>query len=193
MSAPTERAPAAFRASRLELTRWCPGDLEDLHRAVLRSLDSLRPWVPWSAGEPRDLEARRERLKVAVEDFEAGRIYTYAARQCRGGALVGEVGLYRPEDRDTFEVGYWVDAEHQRRGYATEMVVAMTEVGLVGMGLEELLLHTDPENLPSGRVAARAGFELRETRRDAFRDPWGRQRDRCVWSRRAEDLDPGAG
>jgi RimJ/RimL family protein N-acetyltransferase len=56
------------------------------------------------------------------------------------------------------EIGYWVVAEARGRGVATRAVVLLRDWAQAGLGLSELEILADLENLGSRRVAERAGF-----------------------------------
>jgi RimJ/RimL family protein N-acetyltransferase len=74
-----------------------------------------------------------------------------------------EVGLAgfggRPGENRRLTLGYSVHDEHQGRGYATEMVELLTQWALAQDGVEVVRLTIRPENVPSLRVAKKAGFE----------------------------------
>ena len=76
-----------------------------------------------------------------------------------GDALVGRAGLRRVRigDQPEVEVGYMVDADRWRRGFATEMTAAVLEVGFT-LGLESIVAFTLPHNVASRRVMEKCGL-----------------------------------
>ena len=67
------RGPAyRIETARLVLRCWRPEDGAALKTAVDASLDHLRPWMPWAASEPQEVEAKVERLRRVRGEFDLG-------------------------------------------------------------------------------------------------------------------------
>lgn len=85
------------------------------------------------------------------------------------GEFVGDCGLTWQivEDVRDLEVGYQVRAELQGNGYATEAAIACVELAR-SLGYGRLTANIDAKNIPSQRVAAKAGlpFEKKARHRD---------------------------
>jgi RimJ/RimL family protein N-acetyltransferase len=78
----------------------------------------------------------------------------------------------------TGAVGYWLLPEARGRGFATRAVRLICAWAFRAIGLPELRLLTEPENLASQRVAERAGFRRQgQPPSKAERDGSGRE---CV-------------
>jgi RimJ/RimL family protein N-acetyltransferase len=78
-------------------------------------------------------------------------------------ALLGSVGIVAIDDPGGWgEIGYWVAAEQRRRGLATRAVRLLADWALGERGLRRVVLHIDPENVNSRRVAEKAGFAFEE-------------------------------
>ena len=73
------------------------------------------------------------------------------------GALLGACGLLEIRDARA-EIGYWVAAAARGRGIATRAVTLLTAWGLGELGLSVIELLADVRNLPSHRVAEKAGY-----------------------------------
>jgi RimJ/RimL family protein N-acetyltransferase len=56
------------------------------------------------------------------------------------------------------EVGYWTAREARRQGHTTRAVRLICGWGFRALGLDRIDLYAATENLPSQRVAERAGF-----------------------------------
>ncbi len=80
---------------------------------------------------------------------------------------VGTVNLELPE----YEVGYFVDCDHEGQGYVSEAVRATLQWIFHNLGAHRVSLGCSDANLRSACVAERCGFvlegHLRENRRDA--------------------------
>lgn len=86
----------------------------------------------------------------AVEDKETGNI-------------VGSVGLWRPEGWQELELGYWLTANGQGKGYATEAGKACKDYAKDVLKSESLVSYIDPDNHASKLVAERLGARYEKT------------------------------
>ena len=94
----------------------------------------------------------RNRRRYAQEGYGLWIIETL------GGEFVGDCGLtLQPvDDRTVLEVGYHVRRDLQGRGYATEAAIAARDLAARnGLGQLHAIIH--PDNMPSQRVAEKAG------------------------------------
>ncbi len=87
----------------------------------------------------------------------------WAVEEKAGGQFVGCVGLWQPEGWPELELGYWLAASAQGKGYATEAAVRSRRFAFEEMGATTLVSYIDPRNEPSIRVAERLGARLEET------------------------------
>lgn len=122
---------------------------------------SALPHFPraFTAGEVRALLARHRALHA-----ERG-LGLRAVVLKETGEVVGDCGASPVllDGAEEVEVGYHLAREHRGRGYATEAARAVAEDALA-RGVPRLVALVRPENLPSRRVAERAGFRVeRET------------------------------
>jgi RimJ/RimL family protein N-acetyltransferase len=79
------------------------------------------------------------------------------------------------------EIGYWVHADHLRRGIATEAARALTEVAFGVDGIERVEIHHDRANVRSRAVPARLGFTFMGESPDGARAPAEDGID-CTWT-----------
>lgn len=78
------------------------------------------------------------------------------------GRLVAGLGLMQ-DSASSAELAYWVRPEERRRGIALRAVEALTAWAQHGAGLTRIWLEIDPTNLPSLRIAERAGYRYERT------------------------------
>jgi ribosomal-protein-alanine N-acetyltransferase len=72
---------------------------------------------------------------------------------------VGQMGFRdRPVD-GVVEVGYGINPSYQNRGYATEMVKALTDWALAQPIVSRVIAECRPDNVGSIRVLEKTGFE----------------------------------
>jgi RimJ/RimL family protein N-acetyltransferase len=93
-----------------------------------------------------------------------------------GGTSVGQVGLNAGPLFPETELGWFLYAGHEGRGYATEAAAALRDWAFAVRGLQTLVSYVDPGNHASSRVAERLGAVLDP---DAVRQP-GDETD-LVW------------
>ncbi|MCC6704784.1 MAG: GNAT family N-acetyltransferase [Thermomicrobiales bacterium] len=201
------RFPSAITTERLIIRRWRDTDAQLLWEAVDESREHLATYLPWvrfyrSPTDASDFIARARRewpdgyqLPLAILDRATGR-------------LLGGSGYHSLEPTvtgwRTLEIGYWLRAGEEGKGYMRETVRAQIRLAFE-LGIENLLLFCDNRNRPSYRVAEACGFrreailrrdtrthigELRDSRRYALLPEeareliatWGDERFELEWS-----------
>lgn len=173
--------PARIETDRLVIRRWRVEDAPLLRAAVDSSLEHLRAWMPWAMSEPASLEETESRLAGYGEAFDGGTDFVYGIFDARESIVIGGTGLHTRVAVDGLEIGYWVRANQTRRGYATEVVRALTTAGLGVAGIARVEIHCDPSNAISRRIPERLGYRLVETRRADKLTPDGQPRDTAVF------------
>jgi RimJ/RimL family protein N-acetyltransferase len=109
-------------------------------------------------------------------------IHAHDDRAFLGWAGLVEVDLARREA----EIGYLVAPAARGRGVAPRTVELLTRWGFDELGLQRLELRIDPENVPSTKVAERAGYSLDGVLRNLHFKADLRS-DVAVWSRLSQD------
>ena len=132
------------------LRDWRDADVEP---AVVATADPEIPrWTPIPS--PNTAENVRAFLAEPAE----GRVRLVIADPDTD-ELLGSVGIVAIDEAQGWgEIGYWVAAEHRRRGLATRAVRLLAAWALEERGLRRVVLHIDPDNINSRRVAEKAGF-----------------------------------
>ena len=150
--------PEVVETERLVLRLWRDDDVDALAVAITESLDHLRPWMPWAGDEPLDRDRRLALFAGWRVSREAGGDAVYGI--FRDGDVVGGTGLHHRRGPGVLEIGYWVHADHVRRGYATEVSGALTSVALALAEIEAVEIHHDRANVASGGVPRSLGYTL---------------------------------
>jgi RimJ/RimL family protein N-acetyltransferase len=136
------------------------------------------PEIPrWTAVPSPYTRADAERFIVASEvEAAAGKAANLLAVDARDGSLLGSFSVLELDRAPGYgEIGYWVAAEARGRGVATRAVRLLADWAREVLGLTriEVLAHLD--NVPSRRVAVKAGFrdtgEVKPSPRVAQDDP----------------------
>jgi RimJ/RimL family protein N-acetyltransferase len=179
---------ASLASARLTLRAWTRDDVDALANAIATSLEHLRPWMPWVASEPLERTARLDLIEEWQADLEAGRDAVFGLF-CNG-AVVGGAGLHHRSGPDTFEIGYWIHADHVRRGYATEAAATLTTTAFEDPQIAFVEIHHDRANTASSGVPRKLGFELVAVRPDAIEAP-GEVGIDCCWRIGRNEWRPG--
>lgn len=167
-------APAyPILTGRLRLTPIRPEHAEPM--LAYKSVEDVVRYVPYG---PLSLAELEERIATrwATTVFEnPGDAVCLALEERETGRLVGDVVLFwRSEADRAGEVGYILDPAFAGRGYASEAVAALLEIGFDGLGLHRITARIDERNIPSVRVAERLGFrrEARLVESSWFKGEW---------------------
>jgi RimJ/RimL family protein N-acetyltransferase len=170
------RLPARIETARLVLRCYEASDLAAFD-GVVESIEHIARFMPGARAEL--LGDRAALLADARRSFETGERFEYGmfvrdasfVGQC-GGHVIGEGEL---------NIGYWVLAEHVRKGYASEAVRGVTAEGFRA-GLRRFVLNCDPSNVASIGVARSTGFTYLTT--DERTAPDGARYEEMTWELR---------
>jgi RimJ/RimL family protein N-acetyltransferase len=183
--------PVEVVGERVRLRPYREGDGAALWEAVDESREHLSRWMPWvhEYGSPADAEAfaRRAQAKWLVrEDLVVG-IF-----ERDGPRLLGGSGLHRIDwSLRSFEIGYWIRATAESRGYVSEAVQLLTSLAFEQLEAHRVEIRIDPRNTRSRAVAERTGFVLEGCLRSCVMDSDGQPADRLVFSMTRQDYAPG--
>jgi ribosomal-protein-serine acetyltransferase len=156
--APVNRLPERLEGDGLVLRRWTIDDAGALQRAVAESENHLRPWMPWMAVEPIELEARRQLIERWRHAWEAGGDAVLGIHV--DGEVAGSTGLHRRRGPHALEIGYWVHVDFLRRGLAGRVAATLTEAALALPGIEAVEIHHDKANQISARIPEALGYRF---------------------------------
>lgn len=162
-----------IRTERLILRPIAPTDAAPMH--VYKSDPDAVQYVPYAPLELVDVEQRIATTWSNTRFAKEGDAVSLAVEEPATGRLVGDVVLFwRSETDRSGEVGYIFDPRAGGRGYATEAVGALLELGFDGLGLHRIVARIDERNTASARVVERLGFrrEARLVESEWFKDEW---------------------
>ncbi|HEY2654640.1 MAG TPA: GNAT family N-acetyltransferase [Solirubrobacteraceae bacterium] len=148
----------ALRDGELRLRPWSQDDAAALNAAVADSVEHLRPWMEWIAGEPQTVSQRGEWILQSERDRASGGqllLGTFV-----DGAIAGGCGLHARVGVGGLEIGYWTHPEFLRRGVATAASRLLTSAAFSLPGISFVEIHHDKANVASGGVPRKLGFEL---------------------------------
>ena len=77
------------------------------------------------------------------------------------GRLLGSVGIVHVDQQEgRCELGYWMARDSRGRGLATRAVRLLSGWAFENLSVDRIVIHAEPENAASRRVAEQAGFTL---------------------------------
>jgi RimJ/RimL family protein N-acetyltransferase len=140
------------------LRPWREDDVDDLV-TCLDGEEEIARWLDAVPQPYRETEARSW-IEHSASAWEDGSSAPFAVTDATTGELVGSVGFGWVGERDQRigEVGYWMRRDVRDRGLTTRAVRLVSRWALTDLGCERLQLRADERNVPSQRVAEKAGF-----------------------------------
>lgn len=174
--------PDHFETERLLIRSPLPGDGPALNEAVLESLDTLRPWMPWAQRAPSVAESEETVRKARLRFLERSDLMLLLLLKGTN-IVVGGSGLHRMNwDVPKFEIGYWCRSRFEGQGYIAEAVRGITRFAFETLGANRVEIHMDSRNLRSRRVAERTGYVLEGELRNYFLDVQGNLENTLIFS-----------
>jgi len=145
----------------------------------------MRRWLTIRADPVTEDVVRMDLIGPAQAGWRDGTMAHFAIYAAADRRLLGTISLrfYRHE---IAEVGYDLMPKARGRGIATEAVRLVSAWAFKELRIERIELRTHPENLPSQRVAERAGF-TREGIERRSRRLYNERHDCVVFSLLASD------
>jgi RimJ/RimL family protein N-acetyltransferase len=142
---------------------------------------TLRPWQKADAaelvecinGDPEitrrlDQVPQPYRTKDALAYFRSVGERAFAVTDSETGRLLGSIGVRFSEAGDVGELGYWLRADARGNGTMTRALRVVSEWAFGRENVARLQLRADVDNVPSRRVAEKAGFQLEGVLRSVY-------------------------
>ncbi|MGE3142487.1 MAG: GNAT family N-acetyltransferase [Hyphomonadaceae bacterium] len=144
----------------------------------------LQPWEPTWPEDELSIASFRYKLRRYAHDIRDGKAFPFFVFRTADAALVGGATLsqVRRGAAQAATLGYWVGAPFQGRGYTTDATIAVTRFAFEELDLHRVEAACQPENAPSRRVLAKAGFE-EEGRARAYLKINGAWRDHVLFGK----------
>jgi RimJ/RimL family protein N-acetyltransferase len=186
--------PYRIETDRVVLRCWQPTDALALKEAVDSSLDHLRPWMHWATGEPSSLDDTVALLRRFRGLFDTDQDFVLGIFERDESRVLGGSGLHTRHGPEALEIGYWLRADSEGKGLASEASAALTRVAFERCGVDRVEVRVDPANERSQRVPERLGFRREATlrRRLPGKLGGGDLRDAVIFSLFASDFPSSA-
>jgi RimJ/RimL family protein N-acetyltransferase len=136
-----------------------PDDVNAVYEAVRESMAELGPWMPWCHPNYA-IEETAVWVMARDEAWLKGTDYSFAICDARTGRFLGSVGLNHLDHQNRkANLGYWVRTSATGRGAATAATRLLARWSFEQLGLQRVEIVASVENLPSQRVALKAGAQ----------------------------------
>jgi RimJ/RimL family protein N-acetyltransferase len=148
---------AELTDGKILLRPWRVDDEEALYGAVMESFAELALWMPW-CHENYQREDSRTFLASREEASRNDTDYSFAIMDALTGELLGSVGINQVNRMYRMaNLGYWVRTSRTGRGVALRATLLCARFGFEQQNFERIEIIAAFGNLPSQRVAEKAG------------------------------------
>jgi len=161
-----------FETERLRIRRFEPSDAKRLYENHLE--EESRKWIPNESYA--DLEEAQRAIRFYADCVNNGRLpYVLAVELKETGELIGDTGVNYVEGRiNEVEIGYGICRKHSRKGYATELLSAMTSFVAAAFEIKVLYGRVMNGNNASMSVLEKNGYVFVEEVRGEEDDIYGK-------------------
>jgi RimJ/RimL family protein N-acetyltransferase len=179
--------PTPLVGERVVVRCYTVEDARALKEAVDETRDALLRWMPWG-DDHRTLEQSLAFCGRAYARFHERSDLTVAIFERESGRFLGGSGLHvQDPDAGAYEIGWWIRASAEGRGYVSETARLVTATAFEALLAERVMVRCDVENVRSLRVIERLGFPNEGTMRRTARRRDGSLRDTRVHAMVRED------
>jgi RimJ/RimL family protein N-acetyltransferase len=172
-----------LHGERVLLRPYRAGDGRALWEAVEESREQLQPWRPYEnspvAPDEDETEAyvRHEMVKWILREYLSMSLW-----EKETGRYLGGVGLYRIRwEVPSFQIGYWLRASAEGKGYMTEAVRVLCDCAFRTLEAQRVEIRCDRRNVRSAGIPRRLGFMHDTTLENQSRNAHGELLDDFVF------------
>ncbi|MFB9865162.1 GNAT family N-acetyltransferase [Rufibacter immobilis] len=163
-TAPSSATGTKLSSERLWLRPYtqemAPAFWELLHQNRQRLLADF----PDRTAAVQSLPDAQNRIRVYHSQFKAGDLYSFGIWRKETEELIGDITLRRlARGKPYAEVGYYLGAQAEGQGYASEALKALIKFSFQELRMESVNLRCAHDNHRSQRVAERCGFTYFKT------------------------------
>lgn len=180
--------PNSFETERLLIRYPLPGDGVQVNEAIIESMESLQPWMPWAKETPtkKDTEINVRKAHCHFLERSDLRFHLFEKKTDR---FIGISGLHRIDwSVPKFEIGYWCRKGDEGQGYITEAVRGLTVFAFEILQAKRLEIRCDQRNVRSRKVAERLGYKLEGILRNHRLTVDQKLENTCVYSMIPEEF-----
>ena len=160
-----------FETEHLRIRKFVMEDAKSLYENHLE--EEVKRWIPNESYA--DIEETQGAINFYVDCVNNRHLpYVLAVELKETGELIGDTGVNEVEGKaNEVEIGYGICKKYSGKGYATELLNAMTEFIVSTFGIEVLYGRVMRGNNASVRVLEKNGYIFVEEEFGAEDDPYG--------------------
>jgi ribosomal-protein-serine acetyltransferase len=141
----------------LLIRTYCEEDVSALFVAARESMVEVGRWLPW-CHENYSIEETRQFISSRASSSQGDEWYSFGIFEQVGGRFLGGVGInFINHVHQMANLGYWVRTSAAGRGVATMATRAVAKFAFAQIGLQRIEIVAAVDNIPSQRVAEKAG------------------------------------
>lgn len=145
----------SIETERLIIRRMQRSDAEDMYEYA--KCAEVTEYLLWK--EHASIDYTRAYLSAIQKHYRAGTYFDYAVVLKEENRMIGTCGFSRIDKADNAaEIGYVINPAYQRRGYASEAVIALMRLGFCDMGMNRIEGRYMVKNLASRKVMEKCGM-----------------------------------
>ncbi|MBK4217613.1 ribosomal protein S5-alanine N-acetyltransferase [Paracoccus caeni] len=151
----------AISTERTQIRLLEPADADGLRDYYLRNASHLAPWEPIRPADYHDLPQWQDRAATYAKEATEDRSYRFVVTE-RGSTPIIAIANFTNIVRGSFHachLGYSIDSAHQGNNLMFEILDALIPHVFTTYELHRIMANFIPENLRSGRLLERLGFE----------------------------------
>lgn len=162
---------AIFETEHLIIRKFNMEDAQSLFENHLE--DDVQKWIPNECYA--DMEETQNAIGFYMDCVNQKRLPYVLAIECKEtGELIGDTGVNEVEGKENeVEIGYGICKKHTGKGYATELLHAMTQYVVASFGIKTLYGRVMRGNHASVRVLEKNGYIFDREEIGAEDDPYG--------------------
>ncbi|MBT5177102.1 MAG: GNAT family N-acetyltransferase [Nitrosomonadales bacterium] len=114
--------------------------------------------------KPYTLEETENWIHKSMKSYQENGFGLWAVILKKGEHFIGQCGitLQNIDGENVPEIGYHINKNYWKRGFASEGSKKCLKHGFIDLGLKEIFIHTFVKNIPSMRVAEKVGMKKRK-------------------------------
>lgn len=160
-----------FETKHLKIRKFQMEDAKCLYEN--HSEEEVKKWIPNESYA--DMEETKGAIQFYIDCVNNRHLpYVFAVELKETGELIGDTGINEVEGNpNEVEIGYGICKKHSKKGYATELLKAMTEFVTKTFGINILYGRVMHGNYASVKVLEKNGYEFIREEFGAEDDPYG--------------------
>ena len=161
-----------FETEHLLVRRFRDEDAQKLYENHLD--DEVRKWFPNECYA--DAEEALDAVRFFAGCVDKGQLpYVLGVELKETGELIGDTGISEVEGKpDETEIGYCIGKQYRGRGYATELLGAVTGYVASRFGVRVIYGRVVHGNAASAKVLEKSGYRFVKEEFGAEDDPYGK-------------------